>query len=65
MALAGPSANVTYLSCLAARWHSDQVLLPPRLAARTVPPSLSEAGGPVIATCPFPAGSRPVISSEC
>lgn len=48
-----------------AHWHNNQTFLPPLLAARIILLSLLEAGGPVLVTCPFLAGSRPFILGEC
>lgn len=50
---------------LLAHWHHNQPFLPPLLTARIILLRLLEAGGPVLVTCPFLAGSSPVNSGEC
>lgn len=60
-----PEWDRDLVMCLPARWHNNQTFLPPLLTARIILLSLSEAGGPVLVTCPFLAGSRPFILGEC
>lgn len=51
--------------CLLEHWHNNRPFLPLLLTARIILLSLLEAGGPVLVTCPFLAGSCPVILGEC